>query len=209
LLEVAILAGGEGKRLGTGIKPLLQVCGKPILLRLLEKLEVLGLKPLIIVHDEEQKKKIEEALVSAAVKAGWRVLLDALNKQASIVGIYTALINASGEVIGVMPSDTPFLNPAALLRLHDKLKDSDASIPLWPNGYIEPLIAIYRVQPTLRAVEGSLVRGSLQVSSALRRLRASYVPVSEVFDSPEVETLNINTPEDLERAEEICANIAR
>jgi molybdopterin-guanine dinucleotide biosynthesis protein A len=204
LLEVAILAGGEGKRLRNSYKPLLRICGKPILMNLIEKLEKLEPSIIIVVHTEEQENKLKVELEALKQRTNIRIIRDAINSQASLIGLYTALTSSTGDAVIVIPSDTPFLEASSLLRLKAKLQDYDAAIPIWPSGYIEPLIAIYRVVPALEAVKESLSKNMLQISSTLKRLRINYVPVDQVFSRPEIETFNINTYEDMERAEKIC-----
>jgi molybdopterin-guanine dinucleotide biosynthesis protein A len=204
LLEVAILAGGEGKRLRNSYKPLLRICGKPILMNLIEKLEKLEPSIIIVVHTEEQENKLKVELEALKRRTNIRIIRDAINSQASLIGLYTALTSSTGDAVIVIPSDTPFLEASSLLRLKAKIQDFDAAIPIWPSGYIEPLIAIYRVVPTLEAVKESLSKNMLQISSTLKRLRINYVPVDQVFSRPKIETFNINTYEDMERAEKIC-----
>jgi len=204
LLEVAILAGGEGKRLRNIYKPLLRICGKPILINLIEKLEKLEPSIIIVVHTEEQENMLKVELEDLKQRTNIRIIRDALDIQASLIGLYTALTSSMGDAVIVIPSDTPFLEASSLLRLRAKLQDFDAAIPVWPSGYIEPLIAIYRVVPALEAVKESLSKNMLQISSTLKRLRINYVPVDQVFSRPEIETFNINTYEDMERAEKIC-----
>jgi molybdopterin-guanine dinucleotide biosynthesis protein A len=204
LLEVAILAGGEGKRLRNSYKPLLRICGKPILMNLIEKLEKLEPSIIIVVHTEEQENMLKVELEALKQRTNIRIIRDALDIQASLIGLYTALTSSTGDTVIVIPSDTPFLEASSLLRLQAKIQDFDAAIPIWPSGYIEPLIAIYRVVPTLEAVKESLSKNMLQISSTLKRLRINYVPVDQVFSRPEIETFNINTYEDMERAEKIC-----
>lgn len=204
MLEVAILAGGEGKRLGNIYKPLLRICGKPILMNLIERLEKLEPSIIIVVHTEEQENMLKVELEDLKQRTNIRIIRDALDIQASLIGLYTALTSSMGDAVIVIPSDTPFLEASSLLRLRAKLQDFDAAIPVWPSGYIEPLIAIYRVVPALEAVKESLSKNMLQISSTLKRLRINYVPVDQVFSRPEIETFNINTYEDMERAEKIC-----
>ena len=204
MLEVAILAGGEGKRLGNIYKPLLRICGKAILMNMIEKLEKLEPSIIIVVHTEEQENMLKVELEDLKQRTNIRIIRDALDIQASLIGLYTALTSSMGDAVIVIPSDTPFLEASSLLRLRAKLQDFDAAIPVWPSGYIEPLIAIYRVVPALEAVKESLSKNMLQISSTLKRLRINYVPVDQVFSRPEIETFNINTYEDMERAEKIC-----
>lgn len=79
-------------------------------------------------------------------------------------------------------------------------------VPLWPNGYIEPLHSVYNVSAALRASEAATEGGNLRISNMIERLeRTIYVPVEELrrFDPDLLTFFNINSKEDLKRAEAI------
>jgi molybdopterin-guanine dinucleotide biosynthesis protein A len=77
-------------------------------------------------------------------------------------------------------------------------------IPRWPNGYIEPLQAVYCIKPAYEAAKNALSEGKLNMQSMVDRLRGvRYVStlVLQQLD-PELRTFfNINAPLDLKKAE--------
>jgi molybdopterin-guanine dinucleotide biosynthesis protein A len=79
-----------------------------------------------------------------------------------------------------------------------------AVIPRWPNGYIEPLQAVYCAKPAYESAKNALSEGKLNVQSMVDKLRGvRYVStlVLQQLD-PELRTFfNINTPLDLKKAE--------
>ncbi len=203
---LAVLSGGRGKRIG-GYKPLVQLCGRPLICHVLDNLSPLAQERILLVHDKKQ-----EGILSKTVKrCGHRasVVSDLPGENLPIVGLYTASLYSTGEVILVAPTDTPFLTPKPYRRLLEALGDKDAAVPRWPNGYLEPLIAVYRAEPLRRATRQALEEGKLRSRAPLSYMDAVYVPVSEVFDDPAMETFNVNSQEDLARAEEICRRMLK
>lgn len=79
-------------------------------------------------------------------------------------------------------------------------------VPIWSNGNIEPIHSTYNVAEARLAAEKTLLMGQLKVSNMIDRLRdVIYVDVEELrkMDRDLVTFFNINTKEDLKRAEQI------
>jgi len=86
--------------------------------------------------------------------------------------------------------------------LFERAAGHDAAVPRHPDGLIEPLHAVYRREPMLRAVRESIAAGESKISSPLQRLKdVVYVPDEAVRAvDPGLETfLNVNRAEDMER----------
>ena len=81
-----------------------------------------------------------------------------------------------------------------------------ASIPRWPNGYIEPLHAAYHVKSAEEAAEEALKEGKLNMRSMIEKLgMVRYISTLVIKQlDPELLTFfNVNTPLDLKKAERI------
>lgn len=206
-MEVAVLAGGPGKRLGGVYKPVVEVCGKPAVVLLAENLGEAASSFILVVHDSVQKRVLEDVLARYPVATRYRVLLDEVPVRAPLAGLYTALRNSRSEFLGVAPADTPFLRGSSLLKLRSLAEGYDGAVPVWPNGYVEPLIAVYRVPRALAAVASALSSGRLRVMDALGKLNVRFIPIGEVFADPERETFNLNRPEDYEKARKLCGSV--
>ncbi len=203
-VTLAVLSGGRGRRIG-GYKPLVTLCGRPLVCHVLGNLAPLAQERLLIVHDPSQAASLKKAVKACGFRAS--VISDLPGENLPITGIYTASLYSTGEIIAVAPSDTPFLTARPYERLLARLGDKDAAVPLWPNGYVEPLIAVYRSEPLRRATRKALEEGRLRSRSPLDYMDVVYVPVGEVFDDPQLETFNINSSKDLEEAERLCKSI--
>jgi molybdopterin-guanine dinucleotide biosynthesis protein A len=191
----AVLAGGAARRYGGTPKGLLTVGGRRILDRVVDAVQaVTGGRPLLIAN--------------AADAASWRPDLETIPDVrpglGTLGGIYTAVTAAPGPVLCVA-WDMPFV-PTALLRvLRDRMATGgcDAVLPESSGRRgLEPLCAIYG-PACAPAIARRLDAGDLMAISFHADVRVGIVPLAEVrrFGEPDELFFNVNTPDDLARAE--------
>jgi len=201
-LNLVVLAGGAGRRLGGVYKPLLELCGKPMILRILEAMSGYFDKVTVIVHDAEQIEAVSEIATGLGLRVD--VVRDILEVASPLSGLYTASLTVKEGIFAVIPADTPFIRGKTMKALHQLLDDgNDAVVPRWPNGYVEPLIAVYRREAVKRALSNATL-SSLRVSWLLENIRTKYVSVEEISVNPRLEFFNVNTRDDLEVAQRLC-----
>jgi molybdenum cofactor guanylyltransferase len=171
------------------------VGGRRILDRVVASLErVIGRPPLLIAN--------------APDAAGWRedltVVPDVLPGRGSLGGILTA-VETAGPVVCVA-WDMPFVPVPLLADLAARLADADVAIPESDSRRgVEPLCAGYGpgCGPAIRAaLEAGDVR-AIGFHGAVRVTRLARETVLQYGD-PAVLFFNVNTPEDLTRAEALC-----
>jgi len=102
----------------------------------------------------------------------------------------------------------PFLRRDVALRLwEERVKtNADALIPVWDNGKMEPLLAVYSAE-ALFEIEKSLKLGETKVLAPIMRLeKVIFYSIERLRDVDEklISFFNINTPQDLKRADELC-----
>ncbi|MBT9175352.1 MAG: Molybdenum cofactor guanylyltransferase [candidate division WS2 bacterium] len=97
----------------------------------------------------------------------------------------------------------PFLNLDLINYLAGKIDNYKAIVPQI-NGFIEPLHAIY-ARECLVSFHKAILKKDFKVSDVLNSLTVNYVKEGEIvrFDPHYLSILNINRPEDLEKAEKI------
>ena len=185
----AILAGGQGRRLGGIDKSALVVGSLSILDRQLALLRALTPHILIVVG---------ETTGTAAADA--TVVTDRVAGAGALGGLYTALVDAPTEQVLVIACDMPFLTAPFLARLAERGKGADAALPRDERGR-HPLCASYdrRIATHLKA---RIDRGELRVGDALAGLDVRELGPDELalFDPDGRLLLNVNTPADFERA---------
>ena len=196
-----ILAGGRGERLGER-KPLLTLGGRSLISYVLEAAMEFS-DEVYVVADEE-----DLSLLRGRLPVQVKVVGDITPRRGPLLGIYSGLRALGSEYSVVLPCDSPFIRIEVMRYLIGKAEGFDAAVPLWPNGYIEPLHSVYRVRAALRAAEEALGEGELRVRGMVERLgRVEYVPVEELkrFDPRLLTFFNVNSPADLRAAESLLS----
>ncbi|RLF23727.1 MAG: hypothetical protein DRN15_05275 [Thermoprotei archaeon] len=199
-LSCAVLAGGESSRFGS-YKALAPLNGKPLIVHVVSRLKTLMEDILISVSNEAQKRVIGQLFREENVK----ILIDPqLEVHAPLIGFYTCLKHCSTSLIFVVACDMPYVSPIAVRILYREMlsRQVDAIVPMWSNGMIEPLHAIYSSEKALRAAKEAIKRRRLDMRALLEELSAVYyIPVNVLFQegvSP-MTFYNINYPRDLQR----------
>ncbi len=191
----AVLAGGAARRYGGRPKGLLDVGGRRILDRVVEAVAaVTGALPLLVAN--------------APDAPSWRPDLttvpDARPNCGSLGGIYTAIAAGPGPVLCVA-WDMPFVDEGLLRALAAGSANWDAFLPESDGKRgVEPLCAVYG--PACRAaIERRLDAGDLQAISFHADVRVGILPLLDVrrYGDPDELFFNVNTPEDLDRAEAV------
>jgi molybdopterin-guanine dinucleotide biosynthesis protein A len=195
-----LLAGGRSKRFGRN-KAFVKVGGRPLLLHVLDA--AVGVADEIVVAiGREQHVDSYTGLIPEYV----RVLKDTPREKSPLVGIITGFEVMKSEYSLVLSCDTPFVKQRVLKYLFKRADRSDAAIPRWMSGELEPLQSVYRVMSALPAAKLALhERGFRNVDMIKRLRRVTYVPVSVLkrFDSDLITFFNVNTRTDLRRASRI------
>ena len=104
--------------------------------------------------------------------------------------------------------DMPFVSGALLAQLAQTAHSTGADLVAPESGSrrgLEPLCAYYSVR-CLGAIEDALARGDFRMIGFHDQVRAFPLPIAEVrkFGEPDVLFMNVNTPEERVRAEEIA-----
>jgi molybdopterin-guanine dinucleotide biosynthesis protein A len=191
----AVLAGGAASRYGGVPKGLLAVGGRRILDRVVASVQaVTGGLPLLIAN----------APGASAWRPDLNTIPDARPGLGSLGGIYTA-VAAGTEPVLCVAWDMPFVPEALLRALIDgaKAENYDAFLPESSGRRgLEPLCAVYG--PACGpAIERRLESGDLKAISFHTDVRVGILSLAQVrgFGDPDELFFNVNTPDDLERAE--------
>jgi molybdopterin-guanine dinucleotide biosynthesis protein A len=198
-----ILAGGLSERFGQD-KGLVQLAGKPLVWHVFQRASHVVDEVLVVISSLHKKESYSQVL------PGTQVLLDIKDQRTPLVGALTGLKNAQGCYSVLLPSDVPFVSEDVLKLLFEVSSGMDAVIPRWPNGYIEPLQAVYKTSSALTAAEKAIQRGEvrpLNMIMLLCKVRYISTLVIQQID-PELTTFfNVNTRNDLKKAEELIKNV--
>jgi len=193
MLTVVIQAGGESRRMGID-KALIPFLGKPLIVHVYERVMSLADEVIITTNHPENYKFLEVPLHRDIVK-----------ERGALGGIYTALKSANNPVVAIVACDMPFASPELLSIARDRLIDEqvDAVIPRSDDG-LEPLHAVYRRNTCIPAVKWALETGEWKAISWFSKVELAFVESEElrIYDPEQVAFWNVNTVEDLERAQD-------
>jgi molybdenum cofactor guanylyltransferase len=143
---------------------------------------------------------------AAAWLPGAMVGGDVLPGRASLVGIHAALVHAGSDVV-VIAWDMPFVPGALLASLRDRLRAGVSAVIPMGIGGPEPACAAYSVD-ALAHIERLVRAHTLKLANLVDALpNVVLLSAAEVarFGDPAVMFMNVNSPEDLARAEGIAS----
>lgn len=195
-LSIVVQAGGQSRRMGTN-KALLRFRGQTLIAWVISRLRPLATEILVTTNQPESLAFLNLPLVP-----------DLHPGKGALGGLYTALNAARSEQVAVVACDMPFVNPA-LIRAEAELLVSqgwDAVVPCSAPGRPEPLSAVYRRSPCLPAVQSALENGEMRLNAWFSQVRLRLLDAEETARAAPglYSFFNINTPEDLELAEQLA-----
>ncbi len=191
----AVLAGGAARRYGGLPKGLMELGGQRILDRVVDTLRAVTGEPPVLVANAPEGPSWRPDL---------RTISDVRPGCGSLGGIHTAVVSGAGPVVCVA-WDMPFVNPDLLRALVQGSGGYDAFLPESDGRRgVEPLCAVYGPACAV-AIERQLERGDLRAIGFHPDVKVGTLPLEQVraFGEPDVLFFNVNSPEDLERAEAV------
>jgi molybdopterin-guanine dinucleotide biosynthesis protein A len=195
VVAAAIVAGGPARRLGGIAKPFINIGGRTVAERQLALLRSAFPRVLVVANDPAPWAELAVEVVGDRVLGG-----------GPLSGIDAALTAAEGsDAVVCVAGDLPFLTPAMLAALRDRAPDADAVAPRGLAGRIEPLCARYG-RALLPAIDARLRAGELAVHELLDGAAVAWLEGDELraLDPDGTCFLNLNTPDDILRAEAIA-----
>jgi molybdopterin-guanine dinucleotide biosynthesis protein A len=196
MLTISIQAGGQSRRMGRD-KALVQLAGKPIVEHILERIDGLGNEVLITTNNPQ-----------AYAYLGIRLERDSVPGAGSLAGLQTALRASRYSHTLVLACDMPFVSRPLLEFMIELIPNADIIVPQ-RQGFFEPMHAIYS-QICLPPIEAALRMGDTRVISFYDQVNVRTINELELtkFDPQGMSFFNINTPEDLNRAEHYLAHLS-
>lgn len=136
------------------------------------------------------------------------IVKDLFALRSSLTGIHTGLFYASRPNAFFTACDTPFLKREVIETVLNKIDpDVEAIIPELSVG-LEPLCAVY-ARKSLPRIERQLAKNSFKIQLAFKKSRIKTVSEKHFRkNDPELMSFfNINSPEDLDRANRLLENL--
>lgn len=193
MVSIAILAGGQSKRMGRD-KAFLEVGGRPVIERVMGQVQSLTDDLFISTNSPEKY-----------VHLGLPLVPDIYPDKAALGGLYSVIQAARHAHVLVVACDMPFLKVALLQYLIDLVPQADVVVPLITPPQPETLHAVYS-KNCLPAIERRLLADQLRLIGFFADVTVRYVERDEIvkFDPEFHSFVNMNTPEDWQRVQAIA-----
>ena len=188
-----ILAGGLNTRFSGQDKALITVGGKRILERIYQVFRELFDEIFLVTNHPVRYLQWDLNIVS-----------DLYQIRSSLTGIHAGLFYASNPYVFFAACDTPFIQKELIREIFDRIEPGyDAIIPEISAG-LEPLCAVY-AKRTLSRIEAHIAQDKLKIQWVFKKNRIKKLPESLLrLKDPELRSFfNINTPDDLAKAEKL------
>ena len=183
----AVLAGGLGRRLG-GDKAVVRLAGQPLIAFPLAAMRA-------VVTDVTIVAKPDTVLPAADVLGAVSVLREPARPQHPLVGILHALRAGDGRPVLICPADLPLVTAEVLAELAGAdPRGAPAVVAVGPERGLQPLLGCYRPEAA-----GLLEAAAREARAPVRAAVAAIHP--RKLTVPDEVLFNVNTAEDLARAE--------
>jgi len=184
-----IQAGGRSTRMGGRPKALIALGGRRIIERVVDAVSAAVDDLLLVTNTPELYGFL-----------GLPMVPDVFPDGGSLGGIYSGLRAAPGEAAFTVACDMPFLHPEVVRLVVDRAGEADIVIPR-VGDQLETLHALY-AKSCLPHMEPRLAAGQLKIVGFFDRVRVVEIGEAEVarYADPAVVFMNVNTPDELERA---------
>jgi molybdenum cofactor guanylyltransferase len=186
-----VLNGGRSRRMGHD-KATTPVAGRPMAAWVIDALRDAGASSIRLLGGEP----------ATADVLGVDHRRDPNEGSGPLGALAVALTSIEATVVVVVGCDMPCITAGTLVSLIEALTatlddDDDVDVAIAHTTQDEPLCAAWRIASTAPVVLAAFASGTRAVHEVLADLSVTRV------QSPEAELLNVNTPNELERAETV------
>ena len=189
-----ILAGGRGSRINKNKALITLPEGKTLIQKCMDELKKVFTQILIVTDQKEVYGDYDACVVE-----------DLIKQTGPLGGIFTGLCYSTSYYNFVIGCDMPFPQIGLIKLLLEKCSEQDVVIPE-VGGEVEPLFAVYS-KNCLPVIFNHLQRCDLKIRHVLRKLKVEKVGEKEIdaVDPERLSFFNINTSEDLKKAQVLLA----
>ena len=190
-----IQAGGKSTRMGGAPKALLELGGRLIIERVVAVVRGVVDDVLLVTNTPDLYRFL-----------GLPMAPDVFPDHGSLGGIYSGLAAAAGDAAFTVACDMPFLHAAVAHLVIERAGEADVVIPR-AGEQLQTLHALY-AKSCLPHMEERLRAGRLKIVGFFDAVRVLEVPEAAVarHADPAIVFMNVNTPEELERARALAGH---
>jgi molybdopterin-guanine dinucleotide biosynthesis protein A len=105
------------------------------------------------------------------------------------------------EYVAVIPVDSPLITPGTITTLVSKSKEFELVVPMWPDGKLEAIHAVYNREAILPTIQTLWSEGKLELREIPRRTKNTLFLSTETLSKEDpalLSLLDADTPEEFE-----------
>ncbi len=197
MLTIVIQSGGLSTRMGED-KALKQFLGKPLIERVIERLNPIADELLITTNQPQNYSFLNKRLIP-----------DLQPDRGPLGGLFTAISSASHPYVGVVACDMPFASQKFFETATNLMTEKEAQVVIAKSdeGY-EPFHALYRKEICLPVIKSAIDNNQWRVVSWLSQVKLYEINQDEMktIDPTGLCFWNVNTPDEFAQAEQIAQN---
>jgi molybdopterin-guanine dinucleotide biosynthesis protein A len=204
---VLVLAGGKAARFQMLNQPwqdkaLALIKGKPLLVKAIENVQGVVDEVAVCVNNEERKTQYSKVLKQHNLE-GVKFVVDQINcpVKGPALAIMSGLHAVSSAQCLTLPVDMPFLKAEIADYMFAASKESDVTIPMWPNGALETLVMVLNRQNAIEIADTICILNKPRANNIARGANKLLLvsPMQQIRTlDPQLESFrNINTQADL------------
>ncbi len=216
-LAFVVLIGGRSRRFGTD-KGLFKINGKSIISYELEILSHFDKSIYIVAHDECQANSYKSILLSDESIAHLfsnntisfifddTSMVNNQDTRTPLLGLYSAFreLNIKGyNKCFVLSCDIPFIKIEVIQLLIEESVEYEGVIPIWENGFLEPLFSIYPVDKGLEQAKENIINRDYKLIKLIREdWNINFLPIESKIKSIDKDLktfINLNEKMDIKR----------
>ncbi len=193
-----ILAGGSSIRFGRN-KALVRLKDKPLIEYIIDQSRKITDLIVVTISKNDSIEEFQNILPRDI-----EIIRDDGGLKSPLTGLMSGLNKFSDGYVAVIACDMPFIKSEVLNLLFEKAIGFDLAIPRWPNGYLEPLHAVYDYNKTRQCLSKLKISNNTRVSDLISMLQSvNYLDISEIrkIDPSLRVFFNINSENELKIAE--------
>jgi molybdopterin-guanine dinucleotide biosynthesis protein A len=118
-----------------------------------------------------------------------------------LAGVNAGIQHLQNEYILIIAGDMPFIKPEVIKILIDNMHQNDVTVPIYPNGITQPLLAIYKREHIQKSIKTILKKEQNRATDLIRNAYTiKFISTDEIKRvDPELKSLtSINKPTDIQ-----------
>lgn len=195
-----IIAGGKNKRINM-VKPLINLGGKQIIIRINEILKEIFSEIILVIRKEQS-----DDIPDLGMAMGMHIVEDIYPEIGPISGVYTGLAESVNNKAFVIGGDYPFLSSELIFSMIKKSK-KDKSVFLKNKKIINPLHGIYVKniweKRLLQNIQKNKFSTRKIIEENYNKKNCELIDFKNLSQSYKESLIDINTLHDLKKAQKI------